>query len=68
MTKPNGVHHLALSTGNMKEQLTFFTDVMGMELVALYWMHGIEGAWHGFLKLNDSSYLAFVSGITLSPS
>ena len=59
MPKLNGVHHLALSTGNMKEQLTFFTDVMGMELVALYFMHGVEGAWHGFLQLGDD-LLAFV--------
>ena len=58
--KPNGLHHLALSTGNMKEQLQFFTQVMGMELVALYWMHGVEGAWHGFLKLDDTQSLAFV--------
>jgi len=28
--------------------------------VALYWMHGVEGAWHGFMKLNDHSYIAFV--------
>ena len=60
MTRPNGIHHLALSTGNMKEQIEFFTDVRGMELVALYWMHGAEGAWHGFLKLDDSCALAFV--------
>jgi len=60
MTKPNGIHHLAVSTANMKEQLTFFTQVMGMELVALYWMHGVEGAWHGFCRLNDSCSLAFV--------
>jgi catechol 2,3-dioxygenase-like lactoylglutathione lyase family enzyme len=36
------------------------SDVLGMQLVALYWMHGVEGAWHGFMKLNDHSYLAFV--------
>ena len=56
----NGVHHLAIATGDIKQQIEFFNDVLGMELVALYWMHGVEGAWHGFLKLNDASYLAFV--------
>lgn len=56
----NGVHHLAIATADIKKQIEFFTDVLGMELVALYWMHGVEGAWHGFMKLNDSSYLAFV--------
>ncbi|MEY4031138.1 MAG: hypothetical protein RL573_49 [Actinomycetota bacterium] len=62
MTRPNGVHHLALSTGNIKTQIDFFTDVLGCELVALYWMHGVKGFWHGFLRLNDSSSVAFVQG------
>ena len=56
----NGVHHLAIATGDIKKQIEFCTDVLGMELVALYWMHGVEGAWHGFMKLNDTCYLAFV--------
>ena len=60
MTRANGLHHLAISTGDMKSQIEFFTDVLGMELVALYWMHGVEGAWHGFLRLNDTSAVAFV--------
>lgn len=60
MTKPNGVHHLAISTANIKNQIEYFTDVLGMELVALYWMHGVDGAWHGFLKLNDRSSIALV--------
>jgi len=56
----NGVHHLAVATADIKKQIEFCTDVLGMELVALYWMHGVEGAWHGFMKLNDTCYLAFV--------
>lgn len=60
MPKPNAVHHLAVSTADMKAQIEFFTDVLGMQLVALYWMHGVEGAWHGFLRLNDSCSIAFV--------
>ncbi len=56
----NGVHHLAICTADIKRQIEFFTDVLGAELKALYWMHGVEGAWHGFLRLNDSSYVAFV--------
>lgn len=58
--KANGVHHLAISTADIKQQIEFFTDVLGMELVALYWMHGVEGAWHGFVKANDHCYIAFV--------
>ena len=56
----NGLHHLAICTADIKKQIEYFSDVLGMELVALYWMHGVEGAWHGFLKLNDSCSIAFV--------
>jgi catechol 2,3-dioxygenase-like lactoylglutathione lyase family enzyme len=61
ITKPNGVHHLAIATADIKGQIAYFTDVLGMELVALYWMHGVENTWHGFLRLNDESAVAFVS-------
>jgi len=57
----SGVHHLAITTADMKAQLSFFCDVLGAELKALYWMHGVPGAQHGFVKLSDSSYVAFVS-------
>jgi len=60
MSKANALHHLAITTADIKKQIEFFSDVLGMELVALYWMHGVEGAWHGFLKLNDDSSIAFV--------
>ncbi len=58
--KVEGLHHLAVCTANMKEQIEFFTDKLGMELQALYWMHGVENTWHGFLRLNDESSIAFV--------
>ncbi len=60
MLRCNGVHHLAISTADIKAQIAFMSDVLGLELVALYWMHGVPGAWHGFLKLNDRSSIAFV--------
>lgn len=60
MIKANGLHHLAISTADIKSQIAFFSDVLGMELVALYWMHGVEGAFHGFMKLNDTASVAFV--------
>lgn len=62
----NGVHHLAICTKDIKAQIAFFTDVLGCELKALYWMHGVEGAWHGFLELNDSSYIAFVQTVAMA--
>ena len=60
MNKVEGLHHLAICTANMKEQIEYFTDKLGMELQALYWMHGVENTWHGFLRLNDESSIAFV--------
>jgi len=60
MGLPNGVHHLAICTKDIKGQIEFYTQVVGMELVALYWMHGVKNTFHGFLKLGDSSSIAFV--------
>ncbi len=42
MNKVDGLHHLAITTADMKSQIAFFTEILGMELVALYWMHGVE--------------------------
>ena len=57
---PRGVNHLALSTRDMKSQLDFWCDVLGCPLRALYYMHGVEGAYHGFVELASDSYVAFV--------
>jgi catechol 2,3-dioxygenase-like lactoylglutathione lyase family enzyme len=56
----NGIHHLALSTNDMRKQIDFYTQVCGLELTGLFTMHGTQGAYHCFLKLNDSCYLSFV--------
>ncbi|MFV0645425.1 MAG: VOC family protein, partial [Sphingomonadaceae bacterium] len=56
----NTVHHLAISTADIKKQIDFFSRVLGLELVALYWMHGVDNAWHAFLRLNEKSLLAFI--------
>lgn len=57
---PNGVNHLAISTKDMKAQLKFFAEVLGCPTKALYWMHGVNGCYHGFAELSESSYVAFV--------
>lgn len=57
---PKGVNHLALSTRDMKGQLEFWCDALGCPLKALYWMHGVPGAMHGFVELSPESYVAFV--------
>ncbi|MYH72517.1 MAG: VOC family protein [Acidimicrobiia bacterium] len=60
MTDLRGVHHLALSTGDLKAQIEFFTDVLGAELTAMFWMHNMPDAVHAFLKIDDFTYIAFV--------
>ncbi|NKI15894.1 VOC family protein [Spongiibacter sp. KMU-166] len=60
MLQPNGIHHLAICTSDMRKTLLYFNDVLGFPLAALYWMHGVKNTVHGFLKINDSSCLAFV--------
>jgi catechol 2,3-dioxygenase-like lactoylglutathione lyase family enzyme len=54
------VNHLAISTNDMKAQLTFWADVLGCPTKALYWMHGVENTFHGFVELSPESYVAFV--------
>jgi catechol 2,3-dioxygenase-like lactoylglutathione lyase family enzyme len=70
MNKVEGLHHLAVATGDMKSQIEYFTEKLGMELQALYWMHGVENTFHAFLRLNDESSIAFVHNpeIAMIPS
>jgi len=56
----NGIHHLAIMTADMKSQIKFFSNVLGLKLKALYWMHGVEGFFHAFMELNNNASLAFV--------
>jgi catechol 2,3-dioxygenase-like lactoylglutathione lyase family enzyme len=60
VTRVNGIHHLAINTADIKSQIEFFTDVLGAELVGLFWMHGVEGAWHAFCRLDDHCSISFV--------
>ena len=60
MPKPNDLHHLAITTADIKQQIEYFSTVLGMELVALYWMHGVDQTVHAFLRLGDSSSIALV--------
>ena len=60
MSKPISVNHIAICTADMKAQIEFFTDVLGMELVALYPIGDEAGTVHGYLKFNDSCSLILV--------
>ena len=60
MSTLNGVHHLAIMTADVKQQIEFFSDVLGMKLKALYWMHNVDGYFHAFMELNASCSVAFV--------
>ena len=58
--QPNGIHHLAFMAADIKKHIDFFSQVMGCPLVALFDMHGVPGALHAFLKMNDHSYFSIV--------
>ncbi len=60
MIKPNGVHHIAIMTADIKAQIAFFSDVLGCKLSAIFDMHGVPGAFHAFVHLNDNCYFSFV--------
>ena len=60
MIKATGVHHLAFSTADMKGQIEFFSDVLGMPLVAIFPMHGVPGGIHAFLEGSPQCLLSFV--------
>lgn len=60
MATLNGVHHIALMTADVKSQIEFFSDVLGMKLKALYWMHNVDGYFHAFMELNANCSVAFV--------
>jgi len=56
----NGVHHLAFMASDIKKHIAFFSEVVGAPLVALFDMHGVPGALHAFLRLNDHCYFSIV--------
>jgi catechol 2,3-dioxygenase-like lactoylglutathione lyase family enzyme len=65
MASLNGIHHLAIMTADVKRQIEFFSEVLGMRLTALYWMHNVEGYFHAFMELNASCSIAFVFAPTV---
>ena len=60
MPRVSSFHHLAASTANMKSVIDFSTQVLGMELVGLFEMHGVPGGIHSFLRLNNNASMSFV--------
>lgn len=60
MIKAKGIHHIAIMTGAMKDQIAFFSDVLGCRLIALFDMHGVPGGLHAFLHLADDCSFSLV--------
>lgn len=60
MARVNGIHHIAISTADMKVQLEFFTQVLGGKLTGLFWMHGVPGGRHAFVELSPFCFASFV--------
>ena len=55
-----GVHHAAFITNDMKTQIEFYTQVLGMKLVGIFPMHGVPGASHCFIEAGKDAYVSFV--------
>jgi catechol 2,3-dioxygenase-like lactoylglutathione lyase family enzyme len=60
MVQPTGIHHIAIMTGDMKKQIAFFSDVLGLPLVAIFDMHGVPGGIHAFMKLDEHCSFSLV--------
>ncbi len=60
MIKVNGIHHIAVMSGDIKKHIAFFSDVLGCRLSALFDMHGVPGGLHAFMHMNDHSYFSIV--------
>ncbi|MFA5121343.1 VOC family protein [Zavarzinia sp.] len=60
MARLNGIHHIAVMAGNIKQHIEFFADVLGCRLEAIFPMHGVPGAFHAFLHLNDQCHFSLV--------
>ena len=56
----SGVHHAAFVSNDMKAQIEFFTQVLGMKLVGIFPMHGVPGASHCFIEAGKDCYMSFV--------
>lgn len=67
---PDGIHHVAIMSADMKAQLTFFTQVLGFPLKGLFAMHGVPGGKHAFLEMARDSYFSIVelAGVADIPS
>ena len=60
MIKINGIHHIAVMSGDIKQHIAFFSDVLGCKLSAIFDMHGVPGGLHAFMHMNDHSYFSIV--------
>ncbi len=60
MIRANGIHHIAVMSGDIKSHVAFFSDVLGCRLVGLFDMHGVPGAFHAFMELNDRCWFSIV--------
>ncbi len=56
----SGIHHLVISTRDLRAQIEFFTDVLGAELVGLFEMASIPGAARALIRLGDGCLVSFV--------
>ncbi len=57
---PNNFSHLEFNTRDLKSQLEYFSDVLGMPLVSIRWADKAESSVRAILKLNEHSMISFL--------
>lgn len=60
MARLDGIHHIAIMAGDIRQHIEFFADVLGCRLEALFHMHGVPGGLHAFLHLDDHCHFSIV--------
>ncbi|BFM15157.1 hypothetical protein R50073_13400 [Maricurvus nonylphenolicus] len=57
---PNNFSHLEFNTRDLKPQLEYFSDVLGMPLVSIRWADKTESSVRAMLKLNEHAMISFL--------
>lgn len=56
--------HVEFNTRNLKQVITFFTEVLGMPLRSLQWQNRERSVVRAFMGLNENASISFISSLT----
>lgn len=57
---PTNFSNVDFNTNDLKPVLEYFSEVLGMPLVAIRWADKAEGSVRAYLRLNDETMLSFL--------